>query len=261
MFDVVATERIIESALDTRFYGPDPDPSGMALHEPILGRDRIQAYSFVHSLLTNFGIKLWEALAENVAQSNGWTVETQKILDKQMTQKANALVDTILRELGSKAKNKSRFPDAKSEVEEIRAVAQDGPTITKPDMENVDIYLTSGESVVAVEMKTVKPNKIGFRAIKRQILEVASCILYENEDVEVLPIVGMPYNPWDPQEYRWMNVRTYFEVGETGQVLAGRWLWKFLANGDDIYDELVRCFERVGVRRRREIEAYFAKFT
>ena len=261
MFDPAAAEKIIEDALNTRFSGADPDPSGMALHEPILGRERIQAYSFVHSLLTSFGLKLWENLAESIAQANGWTVEKQKILDKQMTAKANELIDTILRELGSKAKNKSRFPNAKSEVEELRTVAQEGLTITKPDMENVDIYLTNGESVVPIEMKTVKPNKIGFRAIKRQVLEVASCILYENRDAEVLPLVGMPYNPWEPQEYRWMNVRTYFEVGETGQALAGRWLWKFLAGGDDIYYELVRCFERVGDRRRAEIEAYFAKFT
>lgn len=48
----------------------------------------------------------------------------------------------------------------------------------------------------------------------------------------------------------------YFDVSEHGQLLVGREFWNFISGGEEIYDQLLDCFEIVGRKMRKEIDVF-----
>jgi type II restriction enzyme len=98
----------------------------------------------------------------------------------------------------------------------------------------------------------------GFREYKRTLLEWAAAELAANPKAKINTLIAIPYNPYDPKPYdRWtmagmLDLQNELKVAEE--------FWDFLS-GDNIYQSLLNCFEKVGIELRREIDEYFRKFT
>lgn len=258
MLDVDAVESILNEALTQKFKGYNPEANAMPFHEPLLSGERLRIYSFMHSIMTSFGTTIFEPVAAYIAESHGWVATRQREMGPAITHEADNRITEIMNELGRK--NSPRRPDMDAETAFIREAAQTG-TIVDKDLEKADVYLTRDDLIVPIDIKTAKPNASGFKGYKRTLLGWTAAELYQNPDAVVRPILGIPYNPYEPAPYDRVNVLKYFEVGESGQVKSGTHFWNFLANGDYIYDDLVACFERVGEERRSEIDEYFDKFS
>ena len=225
----------------------------MPFHTRLLGKDRLALYSFIHSLNTNFGTTIFEPVAVALASNNFKIAKKQTKSGTKISTAAQFEIQKIMDELTS-ANTK---PDKQKEIEIIRKVCREGEMRTvKPT--RVDIYLEGNDDeIYLIDIKTAKPNKGGFKEFKRTLLEWTAIVLAENTDAKVNTLIAIPYNPYDPKPYtRWtmagmLDLENELKVAEE--------FWDFLG-GSGSYQDLLDCFERVGIELRTEIDNYFARF-
>lgn len=108
-----------------------------------------------------------------------------------------------------------------------------------------------------IDIKTAKPNKDGFKGLKRTLLEWIAVALAENPDANISSLIAIPYNPYEPKPYqRWTMagmLDTEYELKVAEE------FWNFVG-GENSYEDLLNCFERVGIDIREEMDEYFVKF-
>lgn len=259
MFDAGAIERIIEDALRRKLNTYNPEPAYMPFHTSLLGKDRMAVYSFIQSLNTNFGTAIFEQVAKGIATEVFEIVELQRRVDFRVERGRNSAsfssgaqdaVTTIMNGLSTA----ETAPNHAAEMAQVAELAQSGQPIKKK-LPIVDVFLHDGNKMFLIDLKTVKPNKGNGNEYKRTLMEWASAVMYRNPGVPVETIIAMPYNPYHPQPYHRWTLVSMLENGR--QLLVAEEFWNFLAGGEDIYQDLLDCFERVGLRMRGEIDLFF----
>ncbi|OAV63178.1 MjaII restriction endonuclease [Bacteroidales bacterium Barb6XT] len=78
-----------------------------------------------------------------------------------------------------------------------------------------------------------------------------------NPDANVETLIAIPYNPYEPQPYNRWTMRGMIDLNKELKVAAE--FWDFLG-GEGTYNDLLDCFERVGIELRPEIDQYFSRF-
>ena len=70
-------------------------------------------------------------------------------------------------------------------------------------------------------------------------------------------LVAIPYNPYEPQPYNRWTMRGMLDLEK--ELKVGKEFWDII--GDiNAYEDLLGCFEHVGIELRSEIDTYFEKF-
>ena len=246
-------EETIRTNLRNRFEKYNPEPAVMPFHTRLLGKDRLALYSFIHSLSTSFGTAIFEPVAVALASNRFKVAKKQIKSGNQISTEAQFEIQKIMDELTAV----NIKPDKQKEIEIIRKVCQKGKMRTvKPTM--VDVYLESNSGEFYLfDIKTAKPNKGGFKEFKRTLLEWTAIVLAENPTAKVNTLIAIPYNPYEPKPYsRWtiagmLDLKNELKVAEE--------FWDFLG-GSNAYQDLLGCFERVGIEMRSEIDKYFSRF-
>ncbi len=246
-------EETIKQSLRKRFETYNPEPAVMPFHTRLLGKDRLALYAFIHSLNTNFGTTIFEPVAVALASDRFKIAKLQTKSGTQISEQAQYEIQKIMDGLTA-ANNK---PDKVKEIEIIRKVCQRGKMRTvKPT--RVDVYLESDEGeIFLIDIKTAKPNKGGFKEFKRTLLEWTATVLAENPTAKINTLIAIPYNPYEPKPYsRWtmagmLDLEHELKVAEE--------FWDFLG-GKGAYNDLLGCFEKVGIELRIEIDEYFKRF-
>ena len=250
---IQSIEETIRNSLRNRFETYNPEPAVMPFHTRLLGKDRLALYSFIHSLNTNFGTTIFEPVAVSLALRKFKIAKLQVKSGSQISERAQYEIQKIMDELT--AANKK--PDKLKETEKIRKVCREGGMrIVKPT--RVDLYLENYEGeIYLIDIKTAKPNKGGFKEFKRTLLEWTATVLAENPKAKINTLIAIPYNPYEPKPYnRWtmagmLDLENELKVAEE--------FWDFLG-GEGSYNDLLDCFERVGIEMRDEIDNYFKRF-
>ena len=249
---ISSIENTIKKSISNRFEKYNPEPAVMPFHTRLLGKDRLALYAFIHSLNTSFGTSIFEPVAVSLAAYRFKTVKAQQKSDTQISSEAQRVIQQIMDDLTTATKK----PNKKQEIEMIRAVCQKGVIKTvKPT--RIDIYLKSDkDELFLIDIKTAKPNKGGFKEFKRTLLEWVATVLFENPNAQINTLITIPYNPYQPKPYsRWtmagmLDLQNELKVAEE--------FWDFLG-GTGAYDDLLGCFERVGIEMRDDIDKYFKK--
>jgi len=246
-------EDTIKNSLRNRFNTYNPEPAVMPFHTRLLGKDRLALYSFIHSLNTNFGTTIFEPVAVSLASSRFKVAKHQMKSGTLISTKAQFEIQKIIDELT--AANKK--PDKQREIRIIRRVCQKGKMRTvKPT--RVDVYLENHDGEIYLfDIKTAKPNKGAFKEFKRTLLEWSATVLSENPKAKINTLIAIPYNPYEPKPYSRWTMAGMLDLDNELKV-AGEF-WDFLG-GRGAYDDLLGCFERVGIELRNEIDEYFEKF-
>lgn len=78
-----------------------------------------------------------------------------------------------------------------------------------------------------------------------------------HHSLEVVPIIAIPYNPYEPKPYSRWTLRGMIDLDN--ELMVAEEFWDFLG-GDGSFEEVLQCFERVGIQLRDEIDDYFARF-
>jgi type II restriction enzyme len=250
---IQSVEDTIRNSLRNRFQTYNPEPAVMPFHTRLLGKDRLALYSFIHSLNTNFGTTIFEPVAVSLASSKFKVAKLQMKSGTQISEQAQYEIQKIMDDLTA-ANNK---PDKQKEIEIIRKVCQKGEMRTvKPT--RVDVYLESNDGEIYLfDIKTAKPNKGGFKEFKRTLLEWVATVLAENPKAKINTLIAIPYNPYEPKPYSRWTMAGMLDLEE--ELKVAEEFWDFLG-GKGAYDDLLGCFERVGIELRQEIDDYFKRF-
>jgi type II restriction enzyme len=219
----------------------------------LLGKDRLALFSFIHSLNTVFGTSIFEPVAKEIAEEHFKTVELQKIPETKISSEAQRAIQDIVDNLAAGFAR----PDKIVEIAKIRGVCQAGE-IKSVKKTRIDLSLEkeTGE-MYFIDIKTANPNRSGFQDYKRMLLDWVGITLFVKPDAVIRTLICIPYNPYEPKEYsRWTMVGM-LDVKE--ELMVGREFWDFLG-GNGTYEEVLNCFERVGIEMRDEIDENFKKF-
>lgn len=244
---------ILKNCLRNKFSNYNPEPASMPFHTRLLGKDRLALYSFIHSLSTNFGTAIFEPVAIALAESRFKTALKQQTAGNQISLEAHKVIQEIMNGLETAVKE----PNKEKEIERIREVAQKGQMNTVR-LTKVDLWLEKEkEELFLFDIKTAKPNAGGFREFKRTLLEWASAIFAVNPNAKVNTFIAIPYNPYEPEPYKRWTMRGMLDLKK--ELKVGKEFWDFIG-GEGVYENLLDCFEKVGIEMREEIDNYFLKF-
>lgn len=216
-------------------------------HERLFSKERIRETSFFHSCSTTIGVTLFQNIAYLVAKGNKnfKQVEKQYVVEGNFSKQAQSIIEEIIFDLGRKQNDpKKRTPDIKKESKEVLVVSsKQGNKSTQI----ADLFLVkSNNEEIYIEIKTTKPNKGESKETKRGMLKI---IALRNK--QVTTFVGMAYNPYEPDEFKWPLPLNYLRLGE--DLLVGKPFWDFLG-GYGTYEELLVLFEEVGSELKDKIE-------
>ena len=250
---IKSVEETIKNSLIKRFESYNPEPAVMPFHTRLLGKDRLALYKFIHSLNTNFGTTIFEPVAVSLASSRFKTakrgVKPPALISKYAQEEIQKIMDDLTAGIVR--------PDKFKEIEILRKVCQKGEMRTVK-LTQIDVYLeTFEDEIFMIDIKTAKPNKGAFKEFKRTLLEWAAAFLAVNPDTKINTLIAIPYNPYEPKPYsRWtmagmLDLKNELKVAEE--------FWDFLG-GEGAYDDLLDCFERVGMEMRKDIDKYFERF-
>lgn len=246
-------EETLKCSLRNKFEKYNPEPAVMPFHTRLLGKDRLALYSFIHSLNTSFGTSIFEPVALALGKIKFDNVNNQATAGKFISKKAEEVIQDIMNNLiAGRTK-----PNKEEEIERIREVCQEGEMIEiKPT--KVDVYFSNDDNTFYLfDIKTAKPNMGGFKEFKRTLLEWVAVTLSENPTANINTLIAIPYNPYEPKPYsRWtmagmLDLEKELKVAEE--------FWDFIG-GEGAYNDLLDCFERIGIEMREEIDSYFSRF-
>lgn len=246
-------QKVIKICLKNKFEHYNPEPAIMPFHTRLLGKDRLALYSFIHSLNTNFGTSIFEPVAMTLAKNRFKNRHTHQKSGNTISERAQETIQLIMGELTTAA----RKPNKLEEINMLRSVCQSGKTITvKPTL--VDIFLINKkDEAYLIDIKTAKPNKGTFKDLKRTLLEWTAAMLFQNPDAKINTLIAIPYNPYAPKPYARWTMAGMLDLEQELKVADD--FWDFLG-GKGTYNDLLDCFEMVGIEMRPEIDAYFSKF-
>ena len=245
-------ENTIKDSLRKKFQTYKPETSHMPFHYRLLGRDRMALFSFIHSLNTTFGISIFEPVAETLASLNFEFAQKQYVVGDTISEQAQSEIQRIMNEL-TIGKN----PNKAEEIKRIRKVCNKG-TMNKLKTVKVDLFVQSPDGTAHLfDLKTAKPNISNFKDFKRTLLEWIAIFLTKKPNAKVKSYIAIPYNPYEPRPYERWTLKGMLDLENELKVAAE--LWDFLGN-NGAYEELLNCFERVGIELRPDIDAYFSKF-
>ena len=147
--------------------------------------------------------------------------------------------------------------DKPKEVEQIRSVCRKG-TMNTISTVKADLFFQDAKGAMYLfDLKTVKPNLSGFKDHKRTLLEWCAIKLAQDPKAEIHTLIAIPYNPYEPEPYQRWTLKGMLDL--PNELKVAEEFWDFLG-GKGAYEELLNCFERVGLELRDEIESYFANF-
>ncbi len=245
-------EEVIKESLRKKFQNYNPETKNMPFHYRLLGKDRMALFSFIHSLNTTFGTSIFEPVAETLASINFSEAKKQYVLGTNISEKAQLEIQYIINELTT-----GKDPDKTTEIERIRNVATIGK-MNKLKTVKVDLFLKDRTGhVYLFDIKTAKPNISNFKDFKRTLLEWIAIYLAEDPEANVHSYIAIPYNPYEPKPYERWTLKGMLDLDQELKVADE--FWDFLG-GTGAYEELLNCFERVGIELRPEIDKYFEKF-
>jgi len=107
------------------------------------------------------------------------------------------------------------------------------------------------------DLKSAKPNIGEFKGFKRTLLEWTASVLASTPKAKVNTVIAIPYNPYEPKPYTRWTMRGMLDLDK--ELKVAHEFWDFIG-GKGAYQDLLDCFENVGIELRSEIDKYFTKF-
>jgi type II restriction enzyme len=247
----IETQKVIANCLRSKFQRYKWKDNNMPFHFRLLGKDRMALYSFIQSLLTTFGVSIFEPVAVTIAKNKFKKAECQYIVGKTIYSECQQCIQNIINDLTINGN-----PDKIKEIDLLKNSLTGKLNELKPIKVDLFIENNQGEQFL-FDLKTVKPNKGDFQKYKQTLLEWAGITLTQNANIKVHTMLAIPYNPFAPNPYQTWTMKGM--IDDKHELKVADDFWNFLG-GKGTYDELLDCFENVGIELRPEINEYFGKF-
>lgn len=244
-------KQTIATCLRNKFSNYVPVNNEMPFHYRLLGKDRMALYSFMQSLLTTFGTSIFEPVAAELAKNKFKNVQTQYTVGREIFAECQQSVQDIVNRLTYNPR-----PNKIVELRELACHLEGKKNTLKPAKVDLFVESVDGEQFL-FDLKTAKPNKGDFQKFKQTLLEWAGIVYTKNPAAKVNTLIAIPYNPYAPAPYQFWTMAGMLDINNELKVAED--FWDFLG-GKGVYQELLDCFEDVGIMLRPEIDSYFARF-
>lgn len=202
--------------------------------------DFINLSSWMHGLNTTLGQTFFESVAHTLCTGDKQNFPGRKIYKNQMTAIADIMIDL---------KNGTQTPSVQREDDIIAANAygelQDAPNFT------ADCLYKTDTDVVAIELKSVRPNSGEMRGEKQKILVGKAVLRSEYPDKNVKYIFGFPFDPTSKENTTYDKGRFLHYLVEAEKFVAHEdfmiadELWSFLASSDGAMQEMLDIINRI----------------
>lgn len=237
---------LIKRKLLEKFEKYDPESKSKPFYEALFSREVILLASLMQSLYTTFGMSIYEQMAKILALGAGYHFQRGYKLLGTINDETRLLISHLassdIRTCNSKDK----------EIELIRESSTLGEPDDYPDS-TVDVFIIDDEGVeYYIDITTVKPNKKETRTLRKKMLDWAALRFSQNPNAKLKTIIGIPFNPYHPNPYNRSFVRDNCHEEE---VLIQEELWGLFA-GEDVYEELIQIFEKVGADIKDEVRDF-----
>lgn len=205
----------------------------------------ISLSSWLHGLNTTLGQSFFESVAHILSDGykKEFTAKGNSLLKVAQTQIRAA--STIITEL----KNYTEKPDLNRENNLIFNIA------TQPDLDansfTVDVYIESSTNIIAIELKSVRPNSGEMGGEKLKILQAKAALHNEFIGKEINYYIGFPFDPTSDTPTGHDKVRfldylvdgsKYFALDE---VLLANELWGFLSGDSNTMEQILEIINAI----------------
>lgn len=241
----------IENCLRNKFTNYVPKNNEMPFHYRLLGKDRMALYSFMQSLFTTFGTSIFEPVAAELAKQNFKKVMMQYNVGQEIYSDCQQSIQEIINRL-----TYAPFPNKTDELKELHKHLKGKKNSLKPIKVDLFVEDDKGEQFL-FDLKTAKPNKGDFQKFKQTLLEWAGITYTQNPKAKINTLIAIPYNPYEPEKYKFWTMAGMLDIKKELKVAED--FWNFLG-GEGAYEELLNCFQDVGIQMRDEIDNYFGRF-
>ncbi len=200
----------------------------------------ISLASWMHGLNTTLGQSFFENIAHIL--SNG---EKREFKELNVSREQQNVINEII----TKLKNKNATP---SVFEENRKIFNcEGMSEQKIQNFTADVYYEDDEKIVAIELKTVKPNSGIFNSEKEKMLYAKASLKNLHPHKEVQYFIGFPFDPLS-KEPTSSNKLRFFEYGidfkkffDFEEVLLADELWDFLSQEKGTMELLLAIINQI----------------
>lgn len=203
-------------------------------------KEKVAAYSFIHSLATTLGMSIYEEISKIIAEDNSEECFTKYDIGGIISKSQKSVIDNILREL----RNKERECNIENEIEEVLRASPENGKVQKEGRIS-DFYMFRDGIEQYFEIKTVKPNIDVFAKSKSKLLE---WVARRRKNIKVF--LAFPYNPYYPNRYERFTLQGLLKPGE--DLLIGKDYWDYLG-GNNIYEEILELFDDIGKMFKQQI--------
>lgn len=194
----------------------------------------ISLSSWFHGLNTTLGQSFFEKTAHILSEGIKKENKTCRISENQQTAISDLITDL---------KNNTRTP---SLIEENEIIYTNNKPLNKavPNF-TADCYYDDNDKIVAIELKTVKPNSSVFKGEKEKILTAKAGLKNANPQKTIYYYLGFPFDPLSDTPYNYdkerfmgysVDFKKFFDKEE---ILLGEELWSFLSGEKDTMKQLI----------------------
>ncbi|MBI1813305.1 TdeIII family type II restriction endonuclease [Candidatus Peregrinibacteria bacterium] len=210
----------------------------------------LQVSSWVQGVNTSMG-SFFERVACILSGGKKMAFTTKK----KTSLKISDTQTTKIKQIWNKPKSGNTSPNEESEIAEILSASslkmQEAADFT------VDVFWETHDSITAIELKSVRPNKGESAGEKQKMLEAKIALHNSFPDKKILYFIGFPFDPTNPTPLGYDKKRfmqyligggNYFAPEE---FMLGSELWDFLSGEKNTMRQILAIMENVVGNRAR----------
>lgn len=249
---------LIENVVCEKLQNWDPETTYSPFLEGILGsKGRVAFYSFVHSLVTTFGMSLYEEVALIMARSSGLQAERKFVNVGTVPPQVDSLVNSIVTQLAERRQKADKQVETEKIRQELKAFGILAPNRGRDKI--VDLWIKTHDGTEYLfDIKTVKPNIEDFRDFKRKLLRWVALRISQMPTVSIVTALALPYNPYYPEPYDRFTMRGMFDTEH--ELFVAEEFWEFVG-GRGAFSELIDIFTEVGKKLKPDIDRFLTELS
>lgn len=198
--------------------------------------------SWLHGLNTTLGQSFFESVARIL--SNG---HKQSFKNNQIPLSQNILINEIMTDL----KNGSISPNKSKEENNIFNTT-DTQLVSVPNF-TADCFFEDQDKVVAIELKSVRPNSGEMRGEKQKILQAKAALKIKFPKKQIFYYFGFPFDPLAKTETGYNKKKFMDSIVEFAkfcdpkEILLSEELWSFLSKETKTMEKILTIIKKISV--------------
>lgn len=205
--------------------------------------------SWLQGLNTTLGQTFFENIAQILCDGEKREYTSKKLGNLKISRDQKSSINNIMTELS----NSVSEPDIESEDKKLKEMSKDEDLVNSIDF-SADVYFEDDEKIVAIELKSVKPNSGEMRGEKHKILEGKAALSQKFNDKKVYFYIGFPFDPTSDESTTYnktrflgsiINMTKYFDPDET---LVSSELWNYLSGEEKTMEEILKIINEIATK-------------